>query len=127
METFNFPYHLENTEYPESSTRMQFGKNWTFAAAPNAPDDRVFMLTFEALKYFLDSEGQIDTTTEPLKNMGALEEFYQNHGTWKNFLYDHPRFGVVTVKFKRPLVTPKPLPYGTGATEAFEIVLIEQP
>lgn len=56
MQTFNFPYHVQNTEYPESGTRVQLGNGYIFTSPPNGPDLRRFTLKFETMKYFISTE-----------------------------------------------------------------------
>lgn len=127
METFDFPFHITRTEYPDSGTRVQLGNSYIFTAPPQGPDQRTFILDFAAMKYFLNNQWEPDETIEPKKNMLALEKFYQRHQTHKSFLYDHPVHGQVTVRFKSPLKPPKGLPGGDGATEGFSVELLEEP
>lgn len=56
METFNFPFHTFDTEYPESGTRVQFGGNYIFTSPPSGPDLRRFSLHFETMFYFVNDE-----------------------------------------------------------------------
>lgn len=127
METFDFPYHVFSTDYPESSLRVQFGKSWEFTAEPDAPDQRIFKLDFEGMEYFTDAGGAVSASIAPQRNMLALEQFYQRHRQWKSFIYPHPVYGNVVVKFQMPLRTPKGVKKGNGVVEKFEISLIEQP
>lgn len=129
METFNFPYHRVSTDYPESSTRIQFGKGWEFASAPDAPDQRIFKLSFRGFKYYVNpSTGEIDTTTNAnVNNLAALEAFYQAHRQHGKFIYPHPVYGNVVVRFRTPLRIPEGRPGGNGVVEDFTIELIEQP
>lgn len=127
METFDFPYHRVSTTNPESGTRVQLGQSYVFAAPPTSPDQRIFNLSFETMKYFTDEFGGLDENIAPQLNMLTLTRFYQEHKLHKSFLYPHPVHGTVVVKFSKPLVEPMGRPGGTGATESFEIELIEMP
>lgn len=52
METFNFPYHRQRTEYPQSGNRIQLGNGYVFTSPPNAPDLRTFTLSFPTMFYY---------------------------------------------------------------------------
>lgn len=127
MEVFPFAYHTYSTEYPESGNRMKFGNGYDFATEPTGPDQRIFVLSFPAMKYYELSGGGIDKTREPVVNMALLDDFYLAHKLWKSFIYPHPVYGELTVKFNKPLKIPEGIPQGDGAVKAFSIELIEQP
>lgn len=125
MQTFDFPYHTFRTEYPESGNRVQLGGNYVFSAPPNGPDLRRFTLKFETMFYYLYSNGTIDTMKNPQYNMAVLEAFYNYHKLHKSFLYPHPVYGNIEVKFMSPLKIPEGIKGGNGALNDFEIELIE--
>jgi len=128
METFTFPMHRVMTKYPSNGQQIKFGNNYTFAAEPDAPVDRTFVLKFQGFKYFLDEEGAIDVVTNAaVNNVGTLEAFYQVHQLWKSFVYPHAILGNTTCKFKTPLEIPHGMPGGGGLVEAFDINMIECP
>lgn len=132
MERFYFPYHTFSAKYPESSVRVQFGNNWTFTAKPDAPDVRQITLKFQAMKYYpptIDGNGVAtqDITTNPEINLAALEKFYQDHRLHKKFIYPHPVYGDMVVKFQRPLEIPEGVQGGDGVVEGIEVELMEQP
>lgn len=126
MQTFNFPYHKFSTKYPESGNRVQLGNSYVFAAPPSGPDLRVFTLKFPVMFYYLNGAGEIDATQNPLLNMKVLENFYNEHKLYKNFIYPHPVYGNCTVKFNRPLEIPEGVHEGGGALNDFQIELMEQ-
>lgn len=125
MQTFDFPYHTFRTEYPESGNRVQLGGNYVFSAPPNGPDLRRFTLKFETMFYYLYSNGTIDAMKNPQYNMAVLEAFYNHHKLHKSFLYPHPVYGNIEVKFMSPLKIPEGIKGGNGALTDFEIELIE--
>lgn len=128
LDTFDFPYHLVETQNPESGTRIQLGGSYVFSSPPESPPQRTFVLSFPMMKFFLNpGTGLLDATIEPKYNMLALIQFYQAHLLHESFLYQHPVHGVVEVKFGKPLIEPKGKPGGIGATEAFEVEFIEIP
>lgn len=125
METFNFPFHKFSTDYPESGTRVQLNGNYLFTAPPNGPDLRTITLRFPTMFYYLTSGGAIDIVKNPQYNMAVLEAFYNRHKLHKSFLYPHPVYGNMEVKFGRPLRIPEGMDGGSGAVEEFTIDLIE--
>lgn len=127
MDTFDFPYHTCATEYPESSTRVKFGRSYDFATKPDSPDQRVFTLKFALLKYFVDGSDVIDLTPNPKWNLAVLEAFYAAHRTWDTFIYPHPVYGNLNVKFNKPLKIPEGEIGGDGAVKDINLELIEQP
>jgi hypothetical protein len=127
METFDFPYHTTRHVYPKGDS-FKFGRGYEFSAAPQLPVQRRFVLSFPTIQWFLDAAGTADASIEPQINALALDEFYRRHYTWKTFIYPHPVFGEIKVKFAAdaPFEMPKSLPGGTGATDEFELTLVEQ-
>lgn len=127
METFNFPYHTPTHVYPKGDS-FKFGRGYEFSAAPQLPIQRRFTLSFNTMVWFFNGSGVPDATIQPTLNILALDEFYRRHYTHLPFIYVHPVYGSLTVKFASdaPFEIPKSKPGGSGATEAFELVLIEQ-
>lgn len=127
-ETFEPVNFLFETQYPESGTRLQLGNSWTFTAPPDAPDQRIFKLTLQGLRFYVEEDGTtIDTDTEPTRNAGRFDAFYQRHRLWKSFTFNHPQFGPLEVKFHKPLNLPKGIKGGNGLLPEFDIELVEQP
>jgi hypothetical protein len=129
METFNFPYHTPSWDYPKG-TAVKFGRGYTFSVKPQGPLQRTFKLNFKGgMRWFVNLDGTINATTQPTMNMKRLVDFYEAHLTWKTFVYPHPVFGNVLVKFDpdSPFNVPEPLSGGSGQTESFTLQLIEQP
>lgn len=127
METFIWKYHTQSTEYPAGFS-VRLGNSYEFAAEPTSVDQRLFKLKFPTMFYFTEANGvTINVTKEPDINMGALEAFYKVHRMWKTFIYPHPVYGNVNVRFRAPLVVPEGVPGGFGSLQGFGIELIEQP
>ncbi len=127
LEVFNFPYHLFETINPDTGYRGQFGGSYVFAAEADSPDQRQFKLTFEAMKFYTDQAGVIDDATDPLTNMMILINFYKTHKLHASFTYDHPVYGVVEVKFNKPLPEPNGIKGGDGVVGSFVVELVEIP
>lgn len=128
MNTFDFPYHARPvTVYPDNSARVQFGGAYEFVSAPNAPDQRLFILTFAAMRYYFNSDSTLNAATNAQWNYKALRNFYEAQRLYTKFIYVHPEFGSLIVRFHKPLVDPKLIDNSNGITESFDIELIEQP
>lgn len=123
---FNFPYHLYETVYPTEGNNLTLGNSWNYNSKPTSPPQRQFELSFELLKYFQGVNG-VDKLTQPEINLGALEDFYQAHKLHTAFIYPHPVYGNVSVKFSKPLVIPKGIKGGMGAVAGVSVHLIEVP
>lgn len=124
MATFNFPYHKCRTEYPQTSNPVQFGNSYTFASKPAGPPQRTFVLSFKAMRWYMNGSS-VDVATNPTRNMGALDAFYQDHEMYKAFVYPHPVYGNLNVRFAEPFKQPDTTEGGTGESEPFELKLIE--
>lgn len=127
-ETFDFPYHTFSTENPDSGLRVAFGGSYVFAAPPSDPDQRLFTLTFNGMKFLLNPDTlQLDETITPQINMFNLIKFYQRHKLYKSFIYQHPVHGTLEVKFNKPLKEENVMAGGFGVVKEFSIELIEIP
>lgn len=127
MAVFPCKYFTNATKYPESGARIQFGNSYVFTAPPTAPDQRSFILTLSGMQYFVASDGSIDRSEQPERNMAVLEDFYNDHKTYLSFQFEHPVYGMLNCKFARPLEIPTGIPGGNGVLESFEVELMEIP
>lgn len=127
MATFTWDKHTFATDYPVSGFKIQFGNSYEYAEGPTSPDQRLITLSFPVLKYFTNPSGVLDATIQPTLNMLALENFYTEHKLWKTFVYPHPVYGNLNVRFSKPLKVPGGIPGGGGAVGAFSVELVEQP
>lgn len=127
MAVFPAKYFTFQTKYPNSGTRIQLGNSYMYTAPPIVPDQRIFILNLQGMTYFTNSNGTINTTTQPERNMAVLEQFYLDHKLYMTFEFAHPVYGTVTCKFNRPLEIPEGVPGGSGMLPTFEVELIEIP
>lgn len=126
METFSFIHGLPQTNYPARAMPVTFGNGYEATSKPEGPPQRVFVLSFTGFKYFFTS-GSIDATVNAQRNFHAMDLFYQAHETYKRFIYPHAVYGNLTVRFHKPLETPKGIKHGDGVLEDFTVTLIEMP
>ena len=110
-------YHLVRHVYP-AGDQQQFGNGYQYAVKPLLPLQRTFILKFPTLVW-----GSSDTS----QDMQTLVNFYELHELWDRFNYNHPQYGMLIVRFAKSLEIPESIPGGSGATQPFEIHLIEQP
>lgn len=128
MEEFDFDYHACTAQYPESGDRVQLGGSYSFSSAPTAPDQRILTLHFDGMVNYWDAVGGVpDTATNPKRNFYRLELFYKRHRLWKSFNYRHAQYGILVVKFNKPLSTPKPSGDRQSTTDGFTLELLEIP
>lgn len=127
MDTFDFPMHLYEVNYVDNQFRAQLGGNWQWVAAPDAPEQRIFKLSFTAMRWIINSNNTIHRTNEPAINIARLEDFYKAHLLHEEFIYPSTYHGNVVVRFNKPFLLPKGLPGGNGTTQGFELEFIEVP
>ena len=118
MAVFDFPYHQCTWVYPKGDS-FKFGKGYEFSSPPQLPIQRRFTLSFEALVW---------GSSDPQLSMNALVAFYEAHYTNVAFVYPHPEYGDINVKFAAdaPFEVPKSLPGAGGTTDVFTLILVEQ-
>lgn len=126
MAVFTFPNHAVGNKYPESGTKVQFGRGYEFVSAPRAPDQTIYTLNFQVMKFFVNPNGTLDLTTNPEINMAVLDNFYKTHRLYEKFTYPHPLEGNVIVRFNKPL-TWSIKEKGLGTVDPFTIELRYQP
>lgn len=129
METFDFPIHTESTVYNDQDRNLKMGGGWDYQVEPVINDPRTFVLTFDALKWITKTEanGQlvVDVHQEYNVNAGRLDKFYAVHRLYKPFWYQHPKYGMVKVRFEKPLALPSPVKNSGGVVQNVAVHLIE--
>lgn len=127
MEEFNFcPNSLVPERIapaPQSGLSMN---GWEFTSRPAVPFRPRYKLTLYGLRWHLDAESRFfDELTDYEHNARALENFYSEHQTWKEFLWVHPHIGSMVCKFAEKLDIPAGIPNSGGLIEKVEVNLIE--
>ena len=113
------------TEYQEFAANTSFSDSYSFALSTRVPSVRTFILKIPVLRYYFDSFGAIDITYNKDTNMAWVEWMYNVHKLHKPFLFTHPVYGVVKVRFKEALRVPKGVAGGQACVEALELQLVE--
>lgn len=128
VEDYIWTYCLFSVKYGDVNPSMQFGMNWEFVAAPEAPVLRQITLHYESMCYYTDygDDGQLSANgaTSPATNLWLLEAFYQRHLRHKKFKIN-TSWGTLYCRFKEPLDIPEGIVGGNGWVENFEVVLQE--
>lgn len=97
---------------------------WNFSAKPTVPYQKKFRVMLHGLRWYLQSNGLFDTTTDLTHNARVLELFYEQNGTWDSFTWAHQHLGSLTVRFAAPVVVPAALPNSGGLIDPVEITLV---
>ena len=126
MEIFDFPLFTWSVKYPESSTKVKFGRAYEFATKPKGPDQVIYTLHFKTMKFFLDGSGDVSTTIQPKINIARLEAFYNTHRLYEKFTLPIPGKGNLTVRFGKPLDY-KVTEGGQGTVDPFTLECVLQP
>lgn len=126
LKLFPAKYFKFSTKYPVSGTQLQLGRSYQFTSPPQAPDQRVINLKLLGMCYFSGWNG-IDLNEQPGRNMGVLEEFYNEHKLAFKFIFNHPVYGRLICRFNKPLEIPEGISNGFGNLPDFEVELIEIP
>lgn len=74
-----------------------------------------------------NSNIHLNITKQPEINAGRLDAFYNFHKLHKKFIFNHPIYGEIAVRFNKPLVLPKGNTNGSGSIEPFELEFLEVP
>lgn len=97
---------------------------WSFSSKPNVPYQYIFKVTVQDLRWYLQSNGLYDNTTDTTRNARRFEEFVRTNGNWDAFDFPHPHLGTIKCKFKNLPAVPKAIPNSGGLIDAFEVELI---
>ena len=54
-----------------------------------------------------------------------LQKFYLHHGCHQKFVFNHPIYGDMVVRFSKPIVMPKKNIGGSGTVQGFNLTLVE--
>lgn len=127
LKTFPFVVHSVQVSYPERNSRATLGGGWSYTQKPTGKPARTFMVSFEAMKYYLNDNGRLDALTNVETNLKALDDFYAEHEQHAHFIYEHYVYGTVVVVFKTPYQSPKLIPRGDGTSQPFTVELLEIP
>lgn len=123
LERFRWDLFSFDTEYNEPFGHASLGQTSSQGFTPDQSvrPIRVFNLEFSGMKIHEENPGLFPTLT----NFNLLYDFYLRHGTHKRFIFEHPVYGDLIVRFGKPVSVPKKIPNGLGSLQTFQILLIE--
>jgi len=124
---FDFPWHSVETTLSELNASGTTGRSYTKVGRLNTPTARSFRLVFPTLGCYPKPDGTLDLEASPRLNFALLDRFYRTHRTAESFIYPHPTYGNLKVRFQEPLTLPKGLPGGNGFLTGVEVKLLEIP
>lgn len=126
MEIFNFcPNSLVPETVPPEPTQAMSMNGWRFSSRPNIPYRKKFKVKLHGLRWYLQENGLFNAAESAANNAHRLELFYQQHQTWKPFIWHHPHIGDLIVCFDAAVQIPAGISGSGGLIEALEINLIE--
>ena len=126
-ETFDFgKVTIESVEYRDNGRIVEFGDSYTFSAQPTSPPRRLHTINVDGMRFYTTVDGELDDLSNPTTNIKALEAFYEEHERWKTFFFDSPSHGLISVKFSRAFVVPKPIRGGSGLCPTITLSFEEQ-
>lgn len=124
--TFNFcPTSLVPELLPPEPVKGMSMNGWNFSSKPTVPYQPKWKVTLEGMRWYLQSNGLFDVTTDLTHNARVLEVFYQTNQTWDSFAWTHPHIGALTVRFAEPVTIPKAIPNSNGLIEMVEVTLVQ--
>lgn len=120
---FLWNYHGVTVTYSEPYTAANLTNENTqsFIANQTMKPVRTFELDMVGLKHCEEQTPNLDVAL----NFSKLYAFYEHHGLHKRFIYEHPVYGDVVVRFAKTVSIPKKTPNGLGFINSFNITLIE--
>ena len=115
---------VPTTKPPQVQGKGMSMNGWFFSSKPNVPYQKTFVVKLQGMKWYLQSNGLYNIVLDPTFNARRLELFYEQNGTWDNFLFPHPHLGDIQCRFAEPVEIPAAIPNSDGLIEGFEIKLV---
>lgn len=123
LQSFIWLHHNYGTAYKEPFERVSNRNSQGYIPDVSVKPVRIFTLNFPILCFDEDSESWLKFSPE--FDFSALLDFYKVHQTHTNFIYPHPVYGDIVVRFFKPLALPKKNKDGNGTVQGFSVELIE--
>ena len=115
------------TEYQEFAGDVKLGNAYASYLENTYPSLRSFTLNIPVLRYYFKGNGDIDLLNEKSTNIAWVEWMYNIHKLDRHFLFSHPIYGDVKVRFAESFKVPKGKAGGQACVEGLELKLIEIP
>lgn len=126
LDRFIWDQHNFSTQYIEPYTYTQVNRDQGLTLKSENRPYRSMELSFPIM-YLRDStnEGKTWLNAHPEQDFGALLAFYLDKGMHRKFIYNHPVYGDMVVRFSKPIAMPKKNIEGTGTVQPFTISMAE--
>lgn len=113
------------TEYQVARANLTLGQSYQYAQEPLTKDIRYFNITIPTMRYYLNADDSLNINYERATNLAWLEWMYNIHKLTKPFLFDHPIYGTLKVRFAEALKIPKGIKGGQACVDSVGLRLIE--
>ena len=126
--TFDWNLHIETTVYNDVDQSLKLGGGWDYMIDPLVNPPRTFVLTFGALCWFtkrVNDQLMLDYETSAPINAGRLDKFFDTHRLHKPFWYPHPKYGLIKVRFDKPVNLANPSLNSKGVVQNVTVFLKE--
>lgn len=97
---------------------------WDFTARPVHPYRRTFIVKVYGMRWYVNTDGTYDYTTDPTHNAARLLNFYKDNRLFGTFDLDHPNYGIVVCRFKSVVNIEPAIPNSDGEIDPFEVNLL---
>ena len=108
---------------PDEAAAATF-RGWEFTAKPNIPYRPKFKVTLYGMRWYLNTDGTYDVTTNPTMNAARFRAFYLANRTWDAFNYAHESLGNLVCRFSSPPLFPPGEQNGFGVIKTMEAVIV---
>lgn len=126
LSRFIWMHHNFATSYKEPFERVTVGNSQGYIPDTSVKPVRIFTLNFSTLNIQEpDEKSNSALRFSPELDFEELKAFYIQHQTHTQFIYPHPVYGDIIVRFFKPLSVPKKNLGGVGSVQAFTVELIE--
>lgn len=128
LDRFIWENHNFGTKYVEPFTHASVASEGSQSFIPytSVKAVRIFSLDFPLLM-LQEAEHAKETglRSRPDLDFSKLKDFYVRHKSYKPFIYNHPVYGDMVVRFAKPLSLPKKVAGGIGVVQGFTVELQE--
>lgn len=125
FDRFIWDTHNFGTAYKEPYERVAMGRSQGYIPETSVKPIRIFTLSFPVMLIEEPSEKASGCLQyQPELDFSMLRAFYVKHQTFKPFIYPHPIYGDIIVRFLKPLTLPKKNK-DSGTVQSFNLELIE--
>lgn len=126
LDRFIWNNHNYSTTYQEPFNRVQQGDSQGYVPTRTTRPVRIFGLNFATMHIRESNTEQASWLNgRPDLDFKKLQQFYIKHQRTKKFIYTHPVYGDLVVRFYKPLSVPKKNPNSVGTVQSFQLELVE--